>query len=106
MRLDVKRGAWLVAAALSRRVRAPSWLVPGGALVWELLRHLLARRDRARAAEAPGGAGPGSRASSEDLRELLLPPTERLWELYDEEAVEGLQAASEDPMRMAELMRE
>lgn len=48
----------------------------------------------------------GSEAEEEPLEDVLLPPTDLLWEMYDEDAVEGLQAASGDPMLMAALMRE
>jgi hypothetical protein len=105
MRVEV-RGAGLAALAFAtRKARVPAWVVPALLLIWKLTSRVICRA-RTEGPGQPEGAEEAGEESSEDLLDVLLPHTERVWELYDEDAVEGLQAASEDPMRMAEVMRE
>jgi len=84
-----------------KQLGLPAWPLPLGIAIWQLVKYLRSRRGAAQIAEAVG-----TETADSPLEEVLLPATDRVWELYDEDTVEGLHAASEDPMLMAELMRE
>jgi hypothetical protein len=91
-----------IASRVTRGLGSKAWGLPFGAVpviifIWKSLKLLRRFRDDSQT---------GSDVEEEPLEDILLPPTERLWEMYDEDAVEGLHAASEDPMLMAALMRE
>ena len=79
-----------------------AWAVPLAVFIWRCIKFLRHRSS----SSARQGDQEGSHVEEEALEDVLLPPTERVWEMYDEDAVEGLHAASEDPMLMAALMRE
>jgi hypothetical protein len=94
-----RRAAGAAARALSRKLGLAPLAIPIAVAVWKLLKSW-------QRGKAGGQASTVGTETEEPLEDILLPPTERVWELYDEDAVEGLHAASEDPMRMAQLMRE
>lgn len=90
-----------VAWTLARRARL-AWTLPVGVAAWRLLKWLRSRRGRS-------AAGPAQSSDGQDedtLEAQLLPPSDRVWDMYDEEAVEGLWQAAEDPWEMASRMRE
>ena len=93
--------------ASQARKRGIAWALPAAAISWQLIRWL---RRRAWRFGARGGAATGrneeQQLDEEPLEDVLLPPTDRVWELYDEDAVEMLQSVADDQWEMAALMRE
>lgn len=108
------RSAARSAAQSHARKRGLSWAIPAAAVTLSLLQWLRRRRGRGGPSQAPEKGGEGAAAAvvsslpeDEPLEDVLLPASERVWEMYDEDAVEMLQSAADaDALHMAALMRE
>lgn len=98
--MRIKQSANLLARKLGF-----AWAVPVAVLLWRLLRTGLHRSSK-RPADGQESTAASESQEEEPIEDVLLPPTDQIWEMYDEDAVEGLHGASDDPLLMAHLMRE
>lgn len=87
-------------AAAARRLGLAHWAVPAAVLAYKALRLLLLRPPR-RQPDAGVAVTQGDKA----LEDVLLPPSDRVFEMYDEDAVESMQRAVDDHMAVAEVMQ-
>ena len=95
-----RRALRTAAAALARKLGA-AWVVPLAICAYKTIQLL-----RSNAGFTVPAADEAEELTEEPLEDVLLPQSERVIEIYDEDTVESMQRASDDPMAMAELMRE